>query len=81
MRLRPPALLLTPLLTLTLGTTLAFAPSAGATDTPPSPGRKSAEVKAAKKALADAEAAVAGGSVEEGGARDQTLAMRDLFVS
>jgi hypothetical protein len=81
MRLRPPTALLAPLLTLTLGTTLALAPSAGAADTPPSPGRKSSEVKAAKKALAAAEAAITGGPVEEGGARDQTLAMRDLFVS
>lgn len=78
MRLRPPAALLASLVTVTLGTTLAVAPSAGAAD---SPDRKPAEVKAAQKALRAAEASVSGGSVEEGDARDQTLAMRDLFVA
>jgi hypothetical protein len=81
MRLRPPAALLAPLLAVTLGTTLAVAPSATAADRPDaSPGR-SAEVRAAEKALRKAEAAVAGGSAEAGVVPDQTLAMRDLFVS
>ena len=77
MRLRPPAALLVPLLTMTLGTALAVAPSASADRPDPKP----AEVKAAQKALRAAEAAASGGSVQEGEGRDQTLAMRDLFVA
>ena len=81
MRLRPPAALLASLLTVTLGTTLAVAPRAGAADRSDSSNGKSAEVRAAEKALDAAEAAVAGGSSEVGDARDQTVAMRDLFVA
>lgn len=78
MRLRPPAALLASLVTVTLGTTLAVAPSASADDRPD---RRPADVKAAQKALRAAEASVSGGPAEEGAPRDRTLAMRDLFVA
>ena len=81
MRLRPPVALLASLLTVTLGTTLAVAPSAGAADGPGRSDRTPAEVKAAKKALAAAEAAVTGEHSPAGVVPDQTLAMRDLMVA
>jgi len=78
MRLRPPAALLASLVTVTLATTLAVAPSAGAAD---GSDRSAAEVRAARKALRAAEASVSGGTSDVGDAHDQTLAMRDLFVA
>ena len=85
------ASLLTGLLALTLGTALV-APTAGAAG-PGGPEQKreqrSEQRKVAERALAAAEAAAAGERTGEGAregsgggaARDQTLAMRDLFVA
>ena len=82
MRIRTAAALLASGLTLTLGTTLAIPASAGATDKAPRASDSDQTAKAARAALAEAEAAVAG---ETGGGPDTdrglTLAMRDLFVA
>ena len=75
MRLRTPAALLAPLLTVALGTTLAVAPAGAADD----PGPTGQERKAAEAALDAAQEAGAGGGNDR--AVDQTLAMRDLFVA
>jgi hypothetical protein len=78
MRLRTPAALLAPLLTVALGTTLAVAPHAQAVDDPGS--SVTADERAVAEAALDAaEDAVSGDG--QGRGVDQTLAMRDLFVA
>lgn len=81
MRIRTAAGLLASGLTLTVGTTLAVPATAGAVDDPGRSAGAAHTAKAARAALAKAQAAVAGEA--DGGAashRDLTLAMRDLFV-
>lgn len=82
MRIRTAAGLLASGLALTLGTTLALAASAGAADRPDPSERVTQEAKAARAALAEVEATLAGdaGAGAESH-RDLTLALRDLFVT